>query len=252
MGPSPGPQVKVDGTAAKLLDFGAARKLDGENDEINRPRKTFVGTPEYAPPEQWTGGEVPASDLYSLGGTLFYMLTGRFPYEKEQREPFAYRDSHTNDPVLEVREYNAQVPPELSAVLKRMMAKDPLERGTGEELIAALKAILPREAATPPPPTRARSKPAPRASKSGASIPAAQKSPVKSRDEENERNPVYRLTDSFLARLERAFIPGHYRPPPGSEAPLPERLASLIRRPLVLVLSLLLLALFLYGLYSLR
>jgi serine/threonine protein kinase len=254
IGPAPGPNVKVESTAAKLLDFGAARRLDRENDaEEGGPRRTFVGTPEYAPPEQWTGAEVPASDIYSLGGTLYYMLTARFPYQKEKRDPLAYRDSHTKDPVLEVREFNPNVPPELSAVMKQMMAKKPEERGSAEDLIAALKAMLPREAATPPVPTKARPKPAPYVPKSAPPIaPAAPKPAPKKPPAEVERNPLYRIADDFLASMEKMFIPGFHRPAPGDEASVPERIASLLRRPIVLLITLLVLGLLLYGLYSLR
>src|SRR5205085_2378301 len=80
------------------LDFGAAKRLDGGADDDGTPRRTFVGTPEYAPPDQWTGGVVAASDRYSLGGTLFYMVTGRFPYQKGRRDPPAYRASPSASP----------------------------------------------------------------------------------------------------------------------------------------------------------
>jgi serine/threonine protein kinase len=247
IGPPPGPNTRVDSTAAKLLDFGAARRTDDDSDE---PRRTFVGTPEYAPPEQWTGGEVPASDLYSLGCTMYYMLTARFPYQKERREPFAYRDSHTNDPVLEVRDFNTDVPPELSDVMKKMMAKLPTKRGTAEELVAALKALLPREAATPPPADRPRTKPKMPALKPDA--PAAPLRKPTKKATENAPNPVYKFADDTLAMLEQLFIPGHFRPPSGEEAAIPERIISLLRRPIVLVLTLLFAALLLYGLYRLR
>ncbi|MFO0804548.1 MAG: serine/threonine-protein kinase [Gemmataceae bacterium] len=241
-----GPDVRVESTGAKLLDFGAAR---GHGDDSDEPRRTFVGTPEYAPPEQWTGGEVPASDLYSLGGTLYYMLTARFPYQKERREPFAYRESHTNDPLLEVRDHNTAVPEELSAIVKRMMAKRPDDRGTAEELIAKLKALQPRES-TPPPADRPRTKPKPAAPT--APVPPPRPTVKKPVVNDDVPNPIYQITDGTLAVMERMFIPGFHRPQPGHEAAIPERILALLRRPLVLVLSIVFAALVLYGLYSLR
>src|SRR6185437_743037 len=154
MGPVPAANVKVEATAAKLLDFGAAKRVDRADDDAEQKR-TFVGTPQYAPPEQWKAEVVPASDLYALGGSMFYMLTGRFPYQKDRRDPQAYRDSHIHDPVLEVRDFNDSVPAEVSAVMRQMMAKKADERGTAEELIAAFKATLPKDAySTPVPATR--------------------------------------------------------------------------------------------------
>jgi len=246
IGPPRGPDVRVDATGAKLLDFGAAR---GHGDESDAPRRTFVGTPEYAPPEQWTGGEVPGSDLYSLGGTLYYMLTARFPYQKERREPFAYRDSHTNDPLLDVREHNPGVPKEVAEVVKRMMAKSPDERGTAEELIAVLKAMQPREA-TPPPADRPRSKP--KTAPAKPLPPEAVRPPSRRPPADDERNPVYKVADGTLAALEKMFIPGFHRPSSGNEAAVPERIAALLRRPVVLVIAVLFAAVVLYGLYSLR
>ena len=245
IGPPRTPTLKPEATSAKLLDFGAARSQDDDSDE---PRRTFVGTPEYAPPEQWTGGEVPASDIYSLGCTMYYMLTARFPYQKERREPFAYRDSHTNDPVLEVREFNTDVPQELSDVMKRMMAKLPEERGTEYELVAALKALLPREAPAPPPSDRSRTQPKAQAPKPAA--PPAPR-PQSKKAVENDGNPVYKLADGTLAFFERMFIPGHFRAPPGEEAAIPERVVALLRRPTVLLITVVLAALILLGLYKL-
>ena len=236
MGPVPGPKVKVEATGAKLLDFGAAKRLDGGDDDDGKPKRTFVGTPEYAPPEQWKGSEVAESDLYALGGTMFYMLTGRYPYQKEKRDPLAYRDSHTHDPVLDVREFNADVPQEFGEVLQMMMAKVPEERSSAERLIAALRAILPKEAAAP---IKATPKP---------SAPAMPAVPGR---EAVERNLVYRLVDGLLAKVERVFIPGYFRPDPGEEAAIPERLASLIRRPMVLVLMVIVISSAIYGLYLL-
>ena len=239
LGPAPGPKVKLDTTAAKLLDFGAAKRLDGA-DEDGTPRKTFVGTPEYAPPEQWTGGEVAASDLYSLGGTLYYMLTARFPYQKERRDPLAYRDSHTKDPVLDVREFNATVPAELSEVMMRMMAKSPEDRGTAEELIAALRVLVPKDAPPKPKPTPA------------AAPTPAPRQPVKRPREEAIHNPIYGFADALLAKIEHAFIPGYNRPSPGEEAAIPDRLASLVRRPMVLVILVVFVGAILFGFTRLR
>ncbi len=61
-----------------LIDFGVAKLL--KPDEL-RPSKTLVGSPEYMAPEQTQGKVVDSSDLYSLGVTCLYLLTGRSPLE---------------------------------------------------------------------------------------------------------------------------------------------------------------------------
>jgi serine/threonine protein kinase len=238
IGPTPGPGLSIESTGAKLLDFGAAKRLDGADDDAGAVKRTFVGTPEYAPPEQWSGRIVPESDLYALGGTLFFMLTGRFPYHKDKRDPMAYRASHTSDPVPDVRKFNADVPAELGDVIARMMAKAVEDRGSAEQLSAALRRLLPKESAAPESSRMAIKKPAPLATRitDSASEPLVP----------DERHPIYLRADGFLAFLERWFIPGHVRMPPGEEGPIPERIAGLLRRPLVLGLAFVMTAVFLY------
>ncbi len=82
--------VKATGEP-KLLDFGIAKVLDPQvmETEID-PTATQMRlmTPEYASPEQMSGGEIgPASDIYSLGIILFELLTGHRPYQLNRQNP---------------------------------------------------------------------------------------------------------------------------------------------------------------------
>lgn len=68
--------IMIDGNSTKvmLIDFGIARWINKEEKGV-----TAVGTMGYAPPELFSGNVVPASDIYSLGSTMFHLLTGADP-----------------------------------------------------------------------------------------------------------------------------------------------------------------------------
>lgn len=72
----------------KLLDFGIAKLIDTENAQSMTLTLQGVMTPEYASPEQVTGGSITtASDVYSLGVVLYRLLTGRSPYRTTTSRP---------------------------------------------------------------------------------------------------------------------------------------------------------------------
>ncbi len=232
LGPTPEPGVSPAETAAKLLDFGAV-KLTDAGPRGSGSRRIFVGTREYAPPEQWAERVVPASDLYALGATLFHALTGRPPYEVEGREATAFRKAHARAPIPRVRDSRPDVPKDLNRLVQRMLAKASDDRGTAAELLAEFRALLPAEA---PAPTASR--PAPPKPK-----PAAQPRPAAPAEAEDESRGV---SGSFLGVLERIFLPPHLRPLAGHEPPASERIVALLRRPLVLATILVLLGLLLF------
>ena len=120
---------------AKLGDFGFARiglELGKGQDE------TVLGTPEYISPEQAMGRRDLdfRSDIYSLGVSLFHMVTGRPPYEGTSRMILT---KHVRGEVPDPRELNKNVSRDLAAVIKKMMAKSREERYQSvEELIEDL------------------------------------------------------------------------------------------------------------------
>ncbi len=136
----------------KVLDLGLARAtaLDGVTDLT--PEGSVMGTPDYLAPEQANdarGVDIRA-DIYSLGCTLYHLLTGRVPFPGgtlAQKLQW-----HQQDEPAAVESVRRDVPPELAAVVRRMMAKKPAERfATPAEAAAALAPFCPGAPGTPPP-----------------------------------------------------------------------------------------------------
>lgn len=113
-----GPQVK-------LLDFGIAKTLGSET----RLTKTgLLGTPHYMAPEQWMGGAVERrTDLYAFGCILYEMLAGRPPFDG--RSPLEFAPKHVSGVVPDIPDRHPEdLPPGLSALVRRCMAKAPEDR----------------------------------------------------------------------------------------------------------------------------
>jgi serine/threonine protein kinase len=145
----------------KILDFGLARLRSergkgGGLTDVN----SFMGTPEYVSPEQATDARTAdiRADLYSLGCTLYFLLTGGPPFREDTVVKMVLAQIEKEPtPVQELR---ADVPAELSAVVARLLAKDPAQRyQTPIELAQALvpsikagaKASTAAPASSPPP-----------------------------------------------------------------------------------------------------
>jgi len=126
---------------AILMDFGIAKIVGGTQ---HTATGAVVGTAKYMSPEQ-IKGEHPdrRSDVYSLGVTLFEMVSGRPPYEADSAMTLMMM--HVNDPVPNLRELNPEVPDDLVAVINKALAKHPNDRyQTAAQLTAALQNVLAR------------------------------------------------------------------------------------------------------------
>ncbi len=126
----------------KLVDFGLVHSLVWEgtaNAKITR-EGLIVGTPEYMSPEQASGIAIDGrSDLFSLGSVMYYLLTGREAFHRDN--PMKTLMSVVTDPTPKLSESNPFAPKELAAVLAKCTAKDPHDRyATAAELDAALAA----------------------------------------------------------------------------------------------------------------
>ncbi|HYB02596.1 MAG TPA: ABC transporter substrate-binding protein [Ktedonobacteraceae bacterium] len=86
---------------AHLVDFGIARADEVKN--IKRKQTSALGTPGYAPPEQYQGNADPRSDLYALGATMHHLLTNRDP---RNYTPFSYPPARTLNPKVSLETEN--------------------------------------------------------------------------------------------------------------------------------------------------
>jgi len=114
---------RMDRDFVKVLDFGVARI---EQDARITGQNMIVGTPEYIAPEQIrSAAPTPASDLYSLGCVLFEMLTGHIPF---QGKTTVLLVKHINDPPPTPSSLQASIPPEVDALVLKLLQKKPEDR----------------------------------------------------------------------------------------------------------------------------
>ncbi|PZR77743.1 MAG: serine/threonine protein kinase, partial [Candidatus Aeolococcus gillhamiae] len=121
---------------SKLADFGQALVASGPGAAGGMP----AGSPAYMSPEMISGGLVDLrTDIYALGAVLFEFFTGRAPYTGDN--PLAVMRKQLNDPVPDPRSLNIDLPPEVSGLVSRAMAKNPGDRQrTAEQFLDELEA----------------------------------------------------------------------------------------------------------------
>ena len=127
------------GVTAKIIDLGLAKTVDESASEagISSPG-AFAGTPEFASPEQFAGVGVDIrSDLYSLGVTLWVMVTGQTPFRGTSAEVM-YQHQHAPLPLERLKD----VPQPVVVLLEKLLEKDPAQRfQTPDELLKAMPTI---------------------------------------------------------------------------------------------------------------
>lgn len=146
---------------AKLLDLGLARRTDPKEACLTA-HGTVMGTPDFIAPEQALNPHTcdGRADLYSLGCTLYYLLTGRIPFPQGGvTEKLLHHQMREPEPIVEVRKQRLQqesaktgkriddafyeVPDSVCALVRKLMSKRPEDRcQSGAELAAEIDLIL--------------------------------------------------------------------------------------------------------------
>ncbi len=129
-----------------VTDFGIAHVQSADNAQHGE----VVGTARYMSPEQASGEEVDArSDLYSLGSTAFFALSGRAPFDAPSVP--ALLAKHVSEPPPKIASVRAELPSKLGQVVDRCLEKDPEQRyQSGDELARAIGELRGRELRAPP------------------------------------------------------------------------------------------------------
>ena len=121
-----GEEQTGDALVVKVIDFGVAKLMGAGFDQT---QAGFIGTPAYASPEQFAGADAPGidtrSDIYSLGVTLWYLLSGSTPFLGRTLEEIQ-RKQAVQLPLNQLEA--AKTYPEVAELLRSMLAVDPADR----------------------------------------------------------------------------------------------------------------------------
>ena len=123
-----------------ISDFGIAKITESSSGITG---SAILGTPTFMSPEQWKGEKDidGRSDVYSLGGMLFEMLTGKLPFEADT--PGQLMMKHLTEPPRPILQLNPSLPEECDDLIRKAMAKERDERyATAGELADELKQLV--------------------------------------------------------------------------------------------------------------
>jgi len=120
-----------------LIDLGLA---DSENSQPDWSTNEINGTPLYLSPEYIDGQDISIqSDLYALGVTLFYAVSGRFPFKA--RSPMAILAKHLNEQPPELIDIVSGISKEFSDLISKILVKNPEKRISLEDSLAEFKKL---------------------------------------------------------------------------------------------------------------
>jgi serine/threonine protein kinase/Tfp pilus assembly protein PilF len=126
----------------KIIDFGLAKAFHTATDPKSLTHDKFVGTPAFASPEQFEHSTLDVrSDIYSLGETLWFALTGKTPFAGRSVEEIHRAQQSKLLPIGQLKA--AHVPQRLKSLLESMLAFEPASRPGTHELAARLQRCSP-------------------------------------------------------------------------------------------------------------
>jgi serine/threonine protein kinase/Tfp pilus assembly protein PilF len=126
----------------KIIDFGLAKAIHSQTDLKSLTHGRFVGTPAFASPEQFEHSALDVrSDIYSLGETLWFALTGKAPFSGRSVEDIRRAQKSNVLPIERLKA--AHVPHRLTSLLESMLAFEPASRPGTQELAARLQRCSP-------------------------------------------------------------------------------------------------------------
>ncbi len=174
----------------------------------------MLGSPDYMAPEQWEDSHAvdPRADLYALGCTLFFLLTGQAPYaDAKHKSLLAKMKGHSFEPIPDLKTIRADLPDGVIQLFRSLMAKDPNQRlASAEQLVKELTAIK---------------KGSRSASPMAVAVPIAP--PVAKAAPPSPDAPTADLTSLFASFNEPDSEPPVEEPPPAPEAAVPEAIDDL-------------------------
>jgi serine/threonine protein kinase len=145
-------ESRPSGFHAYLTDFGLVKTVGAASGVVTRTGQ-YLGTPDYAAPEQIMGADVDArTDVYALGCMLYQLIAGKPPFEGDTE--VAKMFAHLSNPPPSLSEAKPDAPAALDDVIRRALAKEPDKRhGSAGEFAAAARDAIAVAAPTAAAPT---------------------------------------------------------------------------------------------------